>query len=498
MKITFYREGFANNSSSSHSIIFSSSANVSDDYYYGDFGWDFFTCKTREAKESYLLSTLKSNFPRKNRIYFDRWVKLYLNDVFEDIDSLYKLNVEGYGIDHQSIITLPNDYSNPNFPSVEFFTDLHKELISNEYVILGGNDNSDNSHTYSDEHQYVEKRNNIIDLLERLTDIGGQIYCVKDYNTREWVLSRRDTGTIAKFCFDYDLKQGYSESIEDLLDSHDSPLYDMKSSFPYLVDLKITDSCPFNCMWCYQSSTPMGVHADANFIMDNILPELRRANVFEVVIGGGEPTVHPHLLEIVSAFSDARFKIGITTKNYQFGKTQEDKNVLAKINSIAISCNSLKELKKVEYWLNNILVHNYDNPDIYIQTILGLMDLDELNTFLDYASKLDIECVTLLGYKNFGFGNNFKPNDLGDKWIELIKKYSNYISFGIDSVIARQYRSILNYHGVHSEYLVGTEGKQTCYVNAVEKYVAPSSFIDNANVQYDFNDYTFLNIFKEF
>lgn len=503
MKITFYREGFANNSSSSHSIIFSGNTHIEDEYDDGDFGWGFFTCKTKEAKECYLISTLKSNFPYKERIYFDRWVKLFLADVFEDIDETLAVTADGYGVDHQSVIVLPKDYSNPSFPSVDFFTDLYNELIFNEYVFLGGNDNDDSSHEYSNYHENVKKRDDIISLLGRLTDIDRDVYCVKDSKTKEWVLSRRNGGTLVKVCFDKDIKESFgADDIEKILnETDDSPIYDRKSEFPYLVDLKITDSCPFNCMWCYQSSTPMGLHADANHIIDNILPELRRSNVFEIVLGGGEPTTHPHLYEIVSAFADARFKTGITTKNYNFGKTKQDKKILAELNSIAISCNSIKELKKVEYWLNNIVTDvRYDMPDVYIQTILGMMDLAELEEFFEYAAKLDIEFITFLGYKDFGFGTEFNPKIVDAKWIELVKRYSSFkfISFGIDSVIARTYRSLLEHHGVRNEYLVGTEGKQTCYVNAVENYVAPSSFTDNNKVEYNFNSSNFLNIFEKF
>ena len=62
MQYTFIRKGFANNSSSSHSIIFAPDAKLFDEYNGAEFGWDFFTCSSTKAKDLYLLATLYGKY----------------------------------------------------------------------------------------------------------------------------------------------------------------------------------------------------------------------------------------------------------------------------------------------------------------------------------------------------------------------------------------------------------------------------------------------------
>ena len=69
MKITFMRHGFANNSSSAHSLIFARGLN--DKKIDGDleFGWSNFVLASKEEKQKYLLTTLYSNYQNYNRFH---------------------------------------------------------------------------------------------------------------------------------------------------------------------------------------------------------------------------------------------------------------------------------------------------------------------------------------------------------------------------------------------------------------------------------------------
>ena len=62
MKITFLRYGHSNNSSSSHSLIFTRQNLLPPSDESSEFGWQFFTCSSKRDKLNYLLTCLRSKF----------------------------------------------------------------------------------------------------------------------------------------------------------------------------------------------------------------------------------------------------------------------------------------------------------------------------------------------------------------------------------------------------------------------------------------------------
>jgi len=505
MVITFYRSGFASNSSSSHSIIFSNNNIIADEFYaasVAEFGWNNFTCKSRSAKERYLFLTLLSNIEYNERTAYTRVVCEHLKDVFNDIDKTIKQTKDGY-IDHQSVITIPKDYQNPEYPSMDFFKDLYRELIERDYVILGGNDNDDRMHHFIQYHENNDDTNKIIEILTKFS-YYDDLFCVKDPNTKEWTISDIASGTIFKMLFHHDLHHVVKSKnlFDDVADDTISKLKFKKSTYPYLVDIKITDKCSYNCGFCYQSSTKHGKHADTDFIINNIIPELKTANVFEVVLGGGEPTTHPDLNKIVKAFKRNKFKISLTTKNYNIGSTKKEIDVLENIHSLAFSANTVSELYIVAAQIEKLNFQIYNNIKYYVQSILGVTE--RLKNFISTAASKNIENITFLGYKNVGRGSSYTTNPFitqYSEWIDLIQKYSKspfYINFGIDSVLVKDFKSELEHAGVSSKLLVDSDGKSTCYVDAVNKIVNASSFTNKEPTHYNFDQNNFLNIFKTF
>src|SRR3990167_4803855 len=65
---------------------------------------------------------------------------------------------------------------------------------------------------------------------------------------------------------------------------------------PESIDVKITDYCDMNCVYCHESSTVKGAHANLNKLFD-IISELPAG--VELAIGGGNPLSHPDLVEFL-------------------------------------------------------------------------------------------------------------------------------------------------------------------------------------------------------
>lgn len=394
---------------------------------------------------------------------------------------------------------------------------LNYVILDNEYLVLGGNDNDG-------EHPLNEQsigRTHFIELYSSLLE-SNPLTVTQDPLTKEWVLSNRINGNIKKILFNADLltlnlnKVDLNNPVEFF--SGHSNSFIMKSGFPYLVDLKITEYCAFGCEFCYTSSTTGGEHASADFIIHNVIPELKKAQVFEVVLGGGEPTIHPEIARIAKQFQANGFKLGITTRNFNLHKHPNFIEILNSVNSIAFSINSIDDLNSVTAFFNKLneftTTNNHplddsvvNRPIFYMQTILGLHKWSDTFKLIKNATSENREYnqrfnnVTVLGLKNFGFGTNFTNKIDDTKWISDLKKLAKShwnLNIGVDSIIASKYREELLGNKIEWNRLTGAEGKQSCYVDCVTKTVAPSSFTNDNIIKYNFDQNQFLEIFSKF
>lgn len=500
MLIMFKRFGHANNSSSSHSIIFTPHLNIKDRILNDQFtyGWEEFVLNTRRAKEEYLLvQCFMGLLNREEPNEIKRILKSHpKSSVFDHLDEIINQLCNAaihsdYNVDHQSVLHWPYNVQT-NQQDIDFYFEFCNEILSNPYTILGGNDNSDG-------HPLQDKgfKHDFITIYEML--MYGEVNCVKDPLTREWTVSSygkygKHAGSIIKLVFSSDLPNNLNLNDPKVFFSNNNTTFFQKSSYPYLVDLKITSYCNYGCEFCYTSSVNTGQHADHRYIIDVLIPVLKEANVFEVVLGGGEPTVHPHLLEIVEAFKEQGFKIGITTKNYDFNKHPKYHTIVSKVNSVAVSINSLSDYAKSI----KMIASARNDTAWYAQMILGLQEWKDTVELIKEIC-ITYENITLLGYKRFGFGNNIKQKLIDKNWYKELKELSDECAFnvGIDSILANKYREELLNHDVEWNYLVGAEGKASCYIDAVERKIAASSFTDKQQDMPTNTEY-FLKVFKTF
>lgn len=305
------------------------------------------------------------------------------------------------------------------------------------------------------------------------------LIAVKDELNGDWLIQNQSSGTIVRVNFDYSAK------------TH-------KGGFPQLVDLKITDFCDFGCKFCYQSSTKEGVHAkywDSKCGISDIIDILAENNVISVALGGGEPTKHPDLIQILEKLKSKNIVVGMTTKNFDLADHPRIEEIKKLTNSIAVSCNSIADIGKAAE-LQTKLGYSIE---IYVQIILELHSIDVLTRMLEHCKEKRLFRVTLLGYKDFGFGSNIKVNDMSPEWINVIKKSGVHI--GVDSCLAQKWGNQLKQAGVDEKYLVAEEGKFSCYIDAVKRIMAPSSFTSENIVPFSTDDELekmFMNVWRSF
>lgn len=245
-----------------------------------------------------------------------------------------------------------------------------------------------------------------------------------------------------------------------------------KAKSPELVDMKITDYCAFGCAFCYQASTIKGKHAKYEDIL-TIVDQMKKAKVFEVALGGGEPTDHPKFMHILFAFRRAGIVPNFTTKS--LGYVKRHWNMLADvIGAFAYSCESAHDVEMAAKSLAGV-----PRDKVNLHYVMGLEDAAGYVAFLRAAHKHGFR-VTLLGYKTVGRGIEVIPNDYSD-WIPLTKMLiaaGKSPTISIDTPLAAQYADQLPVpkYAFHTK-----EGFVSAYIDAVQMGMSASSF-ENQNL----------------
>lgn len=231
---------------------------------------------------------------------------------------------------------------------------------------------------------------------------------------------------------------------------------------------------------CYQDSTPEGKHGDVGWIR-RLAYALAEMRVFEVAIGGGEPTLHPEFVDILRAFRSSHVVPNFTTKNLAWLRDAEKRaEILALAGAFAYSVETAKDVDALAKALEAAKID--PDPDhrgggrATVQHVVGVADEKEFRAILNACAEHHIP-LTLLGYKMVGRGPSFgtKPNS---KWLDIVAAVAKkkYMRVGIDTALADRHWDDLLKAGVPPYLMTRKEGQFSCYIDAVERKIDVSSY----------------------
>lgn len=476
MRILNVRYDFANNSSSSHSVILLKGGAADHDT--GSFQWNAFTLGSETAKLRYLAAQAALNFPKEAKTS-EGWPRVdETNPLFRDIIGLIfgrvptqeELTELAHGqageIDHQSVWALPVGFDGT--PHTEFLRQLREVLLKEDVVVLGGNDNSDG-------HSLYEEGAEILGALPR-----ERAPAVARYDTEGdfWTLFDPVSGLKTRFSFE--------EQVGRRERRNNPPLYE-KAMAPELVDLKITGFCEAGCAYCYQSSTPRGEHAPLERVLQ-IIEALSKLQVFEVALGGGEPTEHPHFVEIMQALRAAGIKANFTTKSLRWLKPDNGNtmSILKAMGSFAYSAETAEDVRALGEVLDAADVPAQMRSAIAVQHVLGTVPEEKFTLMALATAHLGLR-LTLLGYKTTGFGKRVTPHAVS--WPRALIKATEVLnaerqlgrehrslSISIDTALAKQSEAELAALQVPRWMYHTKEGAFSMYIDAVKGTAAASSY----------------------
>jgi radical SAM protein with 4Fe4S-binding SPASM domain len=77
--------------------------------------------------------------------------------------------------------------------------------------------------------------------------------------------------------------------------------------------VQVDERCNETCKHCFVSATKRGTSMPLDGIRDQLIPQLAESRVNRVTLTGGEPFMHPDLLDIVAEFRAAGMSVGVCT-----------------------------------------------------------------------------------------------------------------------------------------------------------------------------------------
>lgn len=477
------RLGHACNSSSTHSIVplaalleKRGATVVEDDDTRGhDYGWQRFTLASAHEKLSYLSLQLEGRVDEGLR---------------EQITGIPCSELADGYVDHQSRWGVPSGAF-----QAEFLADLAEYLRREDVVILGGNDNGDAPEL---EGQLPWEALGDRELAGRCDHADGRKY---------WALMNPESGDKVRFSFDgQPLRRPediYADPDEDdrIAFPADTPV--SMSSLPELVDLKITQWCPYekDCGFCYMDSGRQGAHGDINVIFAH-LDAMADAGVFEVALGGGEPTLHPFFAWILEHGAKRGLAMNFTTKNFAlFGQAEKREVVLEYATAVAFSVNNDRDFERFKAmreqgleagWVRRPYYGSTGTVAITLQCIPSVLPQRLLEEILEYAREEGVR-LTLLGFKRTGRGKSTEGVNRNHRWVDALVKSAEQTSgwqrrqleqsFAIDTLMAAECQPLFDQAGISPVWYGTQEGAFSCYIDAVEGLLGESSYIPQSEMQ---------------
>lgn len=249
---------------------------------------------------------------------------------------------------------------------------------------------------------------------------------------------------------------------------------------------------------CYQDSTKEGKHAEWHHLSAYV-KAMGEQGLFELAIGGGEPTMHPRFRDLLELCRDNGIVANFTTRSMAWFK---DKKLVELVNDsvgrFAYSVDSAEQMFKISHALESAGVEKEAGyrSRLSFQYVMGTGGELQFRDVLAAARILECD-LTLLGYKETGRGKSYIPRNY-DYWLNIVKdnRYSYGSRIGIDTALAQQYEKELLQDDRLKTLITAREGAFSTYIDAVANKAGPSSYCkdeDYVNIEITADKFGYIN-----
>jgi len=173
-----------------------------------------------------------------------------------------------------------------------------------------------------------------------------------------------------------------------------------KSVLPLKIGLKITDSCNFNCSYCFtkKSKNNMSYKTVSNFI--NSLKQ----KPYSVYLTGGEPFLNPDVFKIINLLHTNNIIVSVHTTGILNNEILKKLgNEISKIARLQVSIDSIKlfsnlrpskedyPIKKITQFIK--IIEN--RKKVHINCVLSQLNKNCIEDIIDFCSENDIQFLRL-------------------------------------------------------------------------------------------------------
>jgi radical SAM protein with 4Fe4S-binding SPASM domain len=268
--------------------------------------------------------------------------------------------------------------------------------------------------------------------------------------------------------------------------------------WPELADISISNYCTNGCDYCYRSSSPNGKSIsfkDYEFLLKQLTSE-KYGSVFQVALGGGEPLLHPDIIEILKI---TREKFNIIPNYTTSGKFFDEKNIEATkkyCGAIAISYDPYRDLSLDDISeIGSCLKKNEIKANIHYviseKTLNNAIEIIE-GKFDEYFKMFN--AIIFLTHKPFGRADNkdsIKSQDLLKSFLKLIDNPISKIRIGFDACFVPL---LMKNSEVDNNMIDSCEcGFFSVYIDE-NLNVMPCSFCNDNSLKYNLKEFSFGDI----
>ena len=240
---------------------------------------------------------------------------------------------------------------------------------------------------------------------------------------------------------------------------------EFKAQFPESMDVKITNYCDRNCLWCHEDSHIEGFHGDV--LNAKFIQTLRPYT--EMAIGGGNPLSHPQLVEFLTLLQKQNIIANMTVNQHHF---MENIDLIKRLVDMRL------------IWGLGISLQDYNEdfietisqfPNAVLHIINGVVEITDLEKM--YGKNLKI---LILGYKQFRRGNDYYSQVVEERKAQLYSAMPEVlhgfqvVSFDNLAILQLDVKRLVS-EEQWREFYMGDDGSHTMYVDMVNRKFALNS-----------------------
>ncbi|KZX16868.1 antilisterial bacteriocin subtilosin biosynthesis protein AlbA [Methanobrevibacter cuticularis] len=191
---------------------------------------------------------------------------------------------------------------------------------------------------------------------------------------------------------------------------------------PFQVVWNITKACNMRCIHCYESaSTRQNDELSKNQVI-NGLDQMAHVGVASVAFSGGEPSIHPNILDFIKHVDDIGMCAAMATNGYTLSdEYKAEKFVNEGLEFIQISLDGINpqthdSFRMVDGAWNNAVetIKNFVDLGIFVEvaTTVTEHNLDEIPEMIDFLRDLGVNWFMLYNFIPTGNGNEVLDIDL--------------------------------------------------------------------------------------